>query len=484
MPNNERWCYILCAKVSSFSLSLCKFEIMGKNSILIALLAFISLGINAQSRVEWEDETINAVNKEPAHCSWIPYADLQQAIQNDKNESPYYLSLNGIWKFNWVKHPDLRPLDFYKKEYNLSFWDEIDVPSSWQMRGYGTPIYTNVTYPHAKNPPYVLGSVPSNYTAASDPNPVGSYVKTFDVSEDWSERQVFLQFDGVESALYVWVNGKYVGYSEDSRLPAAFDVTKYLNKGQNTVAVQVYQWCDGSYLEDQDFWRMAGIYRDVYLYATPKLELFDYFVKTNLNSDFSEAELSLEAVFRNHGTSVNHKLEVYLIENESAVFPSKPLMTYSISKADTKGKAVLLKTMISHPKLWSAEKPHLYQLLLVTKDQSGHIIMVQQSKIGFRKIEIRDQQLWVNGQSIKIKGVNRHELDPKDGHVVSRKSMLRDIELMKQHNINTVRTSHYPNDPHWYELCDRYGLYVIDEANVESHGMGYWDESLGHIKSW
>lgn len=465
-------------------LSLCKFEIMGKKSILMALVLFISLEINAQSFAEWENETINAVNKQPARCSWIPYADLQQAIQNDKNESPYYLSLNGTWKFNWVKHPDLRPRDFYKKEYNLSFWDDIAVPSSWQMKGYGIPIYTNVTYPHAKNPPFVLGAVPSNYTAASYPNPVGSYLRTFDVPEDWSGRQVFLQFDGVESALYVWINGKFVGYSEDSRLPAAFDVTSYVNKGQNTVAVQVYQWCDGSYLEDQDFWRMGGIYRDVYLYATPKLELFDYFVKTNLNSDFSEAELSLEAVFRNHGTSVNHQLEVYLIENESNNLPEKPLIRSSISKANTKGKAVLLKAMVANPKLWSAEKPYLYQLLLVSKDQNGQIIMVQQSKIGFRKIEIRDQQLWVNGQSIKIKGVNRHELDPKDGHVVSRKSMLRDIELMKQHNINTVRTAHYPNDPFWYELCDRFGLYVIDEANVESHGMGYGDASLGHVKSW
>lgn len=457
---------------------------MGKNIVLIALMLFISLAINAQPVVEWQNETVNAVNKQPARCSWIPYADVQQAIQNDKNQSPYYLSLNGIWKFNWVKHPDLRPLDFYKKEYNHNFWDEITVPSSWQMKGYGIPIYTNVTYPHAKTPPFVLGSVPSNYTAAAYPNPVGSYIRSFEVPEDWSGRQVFLQFDGVESALYVWVNGKYVGYSEDSRLPAAFDVTKYLNKGQNAVAVQVYQWCDGSYLEDQDFWRMAGIYRDVYLYATPKLELFDYFVQTHLKSDFSEAELSLEAVFRNHGTSVNHTLEVYLIENETQQLPEKPLIAYSISKADTKGKAVLLKAMVNNPKPWSAEKPHLYQLVLVTKDQSGHIIMVQQSKIGFRKIEIRDQQLWVNGQSIKIKGVNRHELDPKDGHVVSRKSMVRDIELMKQHNINTVRTSHYPNDPLWYELCDIYGLYVIDEANVESHGMGYGDASLGHVKSW
>ena len=190
---------------------------MGKNSKVIALMLFISLAINAQPVVEWQNETINAVNKQPARCSWIPYADVQQAIQNDKNQSPYYLSLNGIWKFNWVKHPDLRPLDFYKKEYNHNFWDEITVPSSWQMKGYGIPIYTNVTYPHAKTPPFVLGSVPPNYTAAAYPNPVGSYIRSFEVPEDWSGRQVFLQFDGVESALYVWVNGKYVGYSEDSR---------------------------------------------------------------------------------------------------------------------------------------------------------------------------------------------------------------------------------------------------------------------------
>ncbi len=451
---------------------------------LVMLLILLPLALIGQEKREWENQAINAINKQKARATWIPYADVEQALSGEKSASSYYLSLNGLWKFNWVKHPDLRPIDFYKQGFDVAYWDQIQVPSAWQMKGYGIPIYTNVPYPHPTNPPFILDKVPQNFTASKFPNPVGSYVKKFLLPASWNESQIFLQFEGVESAMYLWVNGNFVGYSEDSRLPAGFDVTDFVTEGENTIAAEVYQWSDGSYMEDQDFWRMSGIYRDVYLYATPKIELFDYWIKTKLNEDFSSAEIEIEAVFRNHGVKVNHQLEVYFKEDNQTSFPKSPIIVYPIRTVDKNGKAVILKSSFQQPKLWSAEQPNLYNVLFVLKDADGKILKVQHSKTGFRKVEIRDQQLWVNGSSIKIKGVNRHEIDPVNGRVVSRKSMIRDIELMKQHNINTVRTSHYPNDPMWYELCDMYGLYVIDEANVESHGMGYGDKSLGHVLSW
>ncbi|MBW6491988.1 MAG: DUF4981 domain-containing protein [Lentimicrobium sp.] len=447
----------------------------------LLLLPFV---LFSQQRPEWENETINAINKERARSTWIPYADAAQAMFGAWGDSPYYYNLNGNWKFNWVKHPDLRPEDFFTEGYDVSWWNDLVVPSCWQMKGYGIPIYTNVTFPHAANPPYIMEPVPAHYTKHEFPNPVGSYVREFTAPAEFAGRRTFIHFAGVESAMYLWVNGKKVGYSEDSRLPAEFDITDFIKPGINKLAVEVYQWSDGSYLEDQDFWRMSGIYRDVYLYSVSLFHLRDYWLKAEFNDDLSVADFIVEADFENFGAKGNHLLEVYLLGKNEKFVDSKPIISQEISAGSRMKMPLTLKAKVVNPLLWSAETPELYHVLLITKDAAGRVLMVQRSDFGFRKIEIHDQQLWVNGKSIKIKGVNRHDIDPHDGRAVTRQSMKRDVELFKLFNINTVRTSHYPNDPYFYSLCDEYGIYVIDEANVESHGMGYGKESLGHVKSW
>lgn len=451
--------------------------------LLTAVLLLVSAYANSQ-KPEWENELINSINKQAARAYWIPYGNISEALAADKLASSRYLSLNGQWKFNWVKHPDLRPVNFYQTDFNVSYWDNIHVPSAWQMKGYGIPIYTNVPFPHPSKPPFILDTVPAYYTAAKMPNPVGSYIREFEMPSQWIGDEVFLQFEGVESAMYVWLNGNFVGYSEDSRLPAGFDITKWVKTGKNKLAVQVFQWSDGSYLEDQDFWRMSGIYRDVYLYSTPKISLYDYKIETFSLDNYTAATLKLEMLLRNDGGKANHRLDVYMLQPGENSLPEAPLFTQKINSLATKPTAFSFETKISNPLWWSAEQPNLYSLVFVLRDGAGKELMVQKSSFGFREVKIKDQQLFVNGRSIKIKGVNRHEIDPTDGRVVSRNSMIKDILLMKQHNINTVRTCHYPNDPLWYELCNEYGLYLIDEANVESHGMGYGKESLGHVKSW
>lgn len=456
-----------------------------RKHLLPAILLLLPLMLAAQVRPEWENETINYINREKARNSWMPYASKVQAISEVWSLSPYYLNLNGTWKFNWVKHPDLRPENFFQPGYDVSWWDNIEVPSCWQMKGYGFPIYTNVTFPHAAKPPYIMEPVPAEYTKFEYPNPVGSYIREFELPENFKHRRTLLHFAGVESAMYVWVNGVKIGYSEDSRLPAEFDITNYVKAGKNTVAVEVYQWSDGSYLEDQDFWRMSGIYRDVYLLSVPGTYLRDYWFRADFSNDFAEAELSLEAGFAGFSLKEKLNLEVYLLPyGQSADNLPDPVFSFAIEGGKVVKTPLIYNAKFNNPRLWSAEEPNLYHVLILTKDKSGKILLVQKSDFGFRKVEIKDQQLWVNGKSIKIKGVNRHDIDPADGRAVSRVSMLRDVELFKQFNINTVRTSHYPNDPYFYSLCDRNGIYVIDEANVESHGMGYGDESLGHVKSW
>ncbi len=454
--------------------------------LLLFCAALLPAVLPAQQRPEWEDETVNGINKKKAHCSYIPYATVAQALADVPERSPYVLNLNGAWKFHWVKHPDLRPVSFFQEDYNDTWWDDIEVPSSWQLKGYGIPIYSNVRYPHGANPPFILDNkVPETYTKFEYPNPVGSYRRHFELPADWDGRRIFLHFSAVESAMYLWVNGMQVGYSEDSRLPAEFDISAYVKPGRNTIAVEVYQWSDGSYLEDQDFWRMSGINGNVFLYATPLLHLRDYWLKTELSADFSRADLILESTFSNYGAAGAHTLELYLLGYGQAFAGAQPLMVRTLRPGAMETELRMeWRATVAKPRLWSAEQPNLYTALLITKDSSGQTLMVQRTDIGFRKIEIRDQQLWVNGKSIKIKGVNRHDIDPWDGRTVSRASMQRDVELFKQFNINTVRTSHYPNDPYFYSLCDRYGIYMIGEANVESHGMGYGEKSLGHIKSW
>ncbi len=422
---------------------------------------------------DWENCQIFGINKEPAHCTMQVFGNAQNALANQ-----YYKSLNGNWKFNWVPRPAERPVDFYKPNYDCSKWKTIPVPSNWQMLGYGIPIYTNVTYPFPKNPPYI----------AHNNNTVGSYRHKFTIPDNWNGREIFLHFDGVESAFYLWINGKKVGYSQGSRTPAEFDITKYLKPGQNLLAAEVYRWSDGSYLEDQDFWRLSGIFRDVYLFATPKLHIRDFFVHTDLDKQYRNATLRVELKVHNYGSQPATAPAVNMTLNNTN---GNTAVSMSASKSTTakiapgSEKTYTLKALIPNPAKWSAEHPNLYTLLLKLTDNNGNITEVIPSRIGFRKVEIKNSRLYLNGKAIKIKGVNRHEHDPDTGHYITVASMIKDIKLMKLYNINAVRTCHYPDTPIWYSLCDEYGLYLIDEANIESHGMGYdLKYTLGNNPQW
>jgi len=437
---------------------------MIKNVTAAACLAVVLSPAFSQTN-DWENEQVFGIHKEPTHATSIPYADVPQALNDVTAASPYYLSLNGPWKFNWVKQPAERPLDFYRTSFNDANWKTITVPSCMEMQGYGTPIYTNITYPFKKDPPRVMGEVPADWTTHREPNPVGSYRRYFEVPANWNGKEVFIHFEGVISAFYLWVNGQKVGYSENSMSPAEFNITPYIKSGRNLVAVEVYKWSDGSYLEDQDMFRFSGIHRNVFVFATPKVHVRDYFLQSDLSGDFSHATFKVKAALKNYATkrSAAASLEISL--------DNKLILTKSIPAINASSEQVFnLEAPVDHPALWSAETPTLYTVLLTLKDSKGNILEAFNTKFGFRKIEIRNQQLYVNGEPILLKGVNRHEVHPAYGKSVPLATMIRDIELMKQYNINTVRTCHYPNDPEWYKLCDRYGLYVIDEANLETHG--------------
>ena len=457
--------------------------------LLPALLVSFAQAAPFQEARDWEDPSMIGRNKQPAHCTLISfsgYVDPDSAMSVKREDSPFCFSLNGDWKFHWVKSPDLRPAGFEKPEFDDSAWDEIPVPSNWQMHGYGKPIYTNVRYPFRKDPPRVMGEVPEDWTKHELPNPVGSYRRTFTIPRDWDGRQVFLHFEGVQSAMYVWLNGREVGYSQGSMTPAEFDVTKYLQEGVNHLAVQVLRWSDGSYLEDQDFWRLSGIYRDVFLFSTPKVHIRDFFVHTDLDENYENAELRVDVKVRNYG---NRKAAVYpvtmvLLDPEGESVPETASIYAEVPVLGLgQERTVTLVAKIPRPRLWTCETPALYRLFVLLAESPLEPDFVT-CRVGFREVEIDGGRLLINGAPVKLKGVNRHEHDPDRGHAVTMDTMLEDIRLMKAFNVNTVRTSHYPNQPVWYDLCDQYGLFVIDEANVESHGMGYGKESLGHDPAW
>jgi len=432
---------------------------------------------------DWENEQVVGRNKEPGRATALPYPDRGRAIQATREATPYFQSLDGSWRFHWVPHPDQRPVDFYKPDFDVSGWKTIPVPSNWQCQGYGTPLYTNITYPFKADPPRVMGEPPADYTNFKDRNPVGSYRRTFQVPSDWKGRQVFLQFDGVDSAFYVWINGRQVGCSQDSRTPAVFNVTRYLQQGENVLAVEVYRYSDGSYLEDQDFWRLSGIYRHVYLWSTADLHLRDFFVHAELDDQYRDAQLRVEVEVKNFA----ERPQAFTVEAELLDASGKTVFQGLAANGDAAAgvaAAVTLNQPVANPAKWSAEQPNLYRLLLTLKDAGGKVVEVTTCNVGFRRVEIKDRVLLVNGQRVYLKGVNRHEHDPLDGHTVSVDSMIQDIHLMKKLNVNAVRTCHYPNDPQWYDLCDQLGLYVIDEANIESHGMGYGKESLAKDPAW
>lgn len=435
------------------------------------LLVLVSdLVVPAANSPDWENPAVLGIGKEPPQTTMMAYADIASAIRGDPEASPYFRSLNGNWKFMWSPDPARRPQGFHRPTFDDEAWDEIPVPSNWQMHGYGIPLYTNVTYPFRRDPPSVTSEPPSSFTSYRWRNQVGSYRRTFEVPAAWRERQIFLQFNGVDSAFYLWVNGTKVGYSQGSRTPAIFDITENLRPGVNLVAAEVYQYSDGSYLEDQDFWRLSGIFRDVYLWSTGKLRIRDFFARATLDDEYRHGRLAVEVEVRSYEKETARCRVRGLLyderQREVAAFDvgALPIPAGGTQKLST---AVIV---VEDPAQWTAETPRLYTLVLTLTDADGRLVEAVSHALGFRTVEIKDGRLRINGQAIYIKGVNRHEHDPETGHTVTVDSMLEDIRLMKQFNVNTVRTSHYPDDPRWYDLCDRYGLYVIDEANIESHG--------------
>ena len=374
-----------------------------------------------------------------------------------------------------MKSPELRPLDFYKNNFSTDKWNDIKVPSNWEVEGYGIPIYTNTEYPFNTtnpNPP----DIPDGY------NPVGSYKRSFEISEKWNGKEIIVHFGAVKSAFYIWGNGKKVGYSQGSKLPAEFNITDFVKSGKNTIALEVYRWSDGSYLECQDFWRISGIERDVYIYTKEEVHIVDYFVKAGLTNNYKSGVFDLDITFRNTSRKTQKgTLAIDIIKNGSSILSKEKAFKSEKEKQYT----INFNSEIDNVQSWSAETPELYQLKMTLKNKKGIVKEVILRKIGFRTSEVVNGQLLVNGQPILIKGVNRHEHDPKTGHVVSKEDMLKDVQIFKEYNINAVRTCHYPNDPYFYELCDQYGIYVVDEANIESHGMGYdLTKTLANNPKW
>jgi beta-galactosidase len=451
--------------------------------LCLGIIALLSLSSVQSQTPDWENPRVIGINKEDPHVTVVPFSDRVQALSKRREGSPFYISLNGPWKFNWVPEPGKRPADFFRTDYDVSTWKEIPVPSNWEMQGYGIPIYTNITYPFKRDAPRVMSEPPQNYTTYSHRNPVGSYRRTFAVPAGWQGREIFLTFDGVASAFYVWVNGEKVGYSEGARTPAEFNITRFLKPGQNMLAAEVYRFSDGSYLEDQDFWRMSGIFRDVFLWSAPKLQVRDFEVKTILDDNYEDATLELRAEVRNSSDQpADCALALELLDSGRPVVPPA---TRSATIAAGQDVNLSFSVPVKSPRKWSAETPSLYPLLLTLTGSGRQVLEIIPTRIGFRKVEITEGHLLINGKKVYFLGVNRHEHDPKTGQYVTREVMIKDILLMKQNNVNAVRTCHYPDVPEWYDLCDEYGLYLIDEANIETHGYGADPRNqLAHDPDW
>ncbi len=435
---------------------------------------------------EWENETIFAVNKEPGHATYTPYPD-ELSARNDKAfnkpwlepTSSLYQSLNGSWKFKWVKQPSERPLDFQKPNTDVSAWDEITVPSCWEMSGYGTPIYTNITYPFKNQPPFIKSQ--EGYLNEREPNPVGSYKRSFNLPEAWDNKEIFIHFDGVYSGFFVWINGKKVGYSQGANNVSEFNITPYLKKGANEVSVQVFRWTDGSYLEDQDMFRLSGIHKDVYLFATPKVHIRDFKTTTTFrNNDLAQASIKIRTNLTNSNSKdvANYTFEARLIDPSGIDLMS--IIRDNIEIDKNSEEVVEYDMHLTESKLWSAETPYLYSILLILKDENGKTIETIPTKLGIRKVEIKENRVFINNEQVFFKGVNRHETHPEFGRTVPLETIIKDIVLMKQNNINTIRTSHYPNQPRTYALFDYYGLYTMDEADIENHG----NHSISDKESW
>lgn len=427
-----------------------------KRQLLSCCLAIVGLTAMAQHD-EWKNPEVNSANRAPMHTNYFAYSSPEEAVKGAKESSTNFMTLNGTWKFNWVRNADSRPTDFYQTSFNDKGWDNLKVPAVWELNGYGDPIYVNVGYPwrsqYKNNPPFV----------PNEGNHVGSYRKEIIVPADWTGKEIFAHFGSVTSNMYLWVNGKYVGYSEDSKLEAEFNLTPYLKPGKNLIAFQVFRWCDGTYLEDQDFFRYSGVGRDCYLYARNKKYIQDIRLTPDLDAQYQNGMLRVDLQLKGSGA-----VELNLTDAKGN----------NVATGSVNGSGKLSTTMnIANPAKWTAETPNLYTLTATLKGGNNPLEVIP-VKFGFRKIELKNSQILVNGQPVLFKGADRHEIDPDGGYVVSRERMLQDILRMKQLNINAVRTCHYPDDNQWYDLCDQYGLYVVAEANVESHGMGYGELTL------
>ena len=429
----------------------------------------------AQEPHDWENPAVLGINKLPYH------ATLQ--LPSKWKECKEIVSLDGEWLFHWSPNPDERPVGFEKEDFDNSLWNKIKVPGNWQLQGFGTPIYTNIQYPFKRNRPSVTSEPPHDWTAYGNRNPVGSYVTFFEASDDMLSKNLILHFGGVHSAFYVWLNGQMVGYSQNSMSPAEFDVTTFIRKGSNKLAVEVYRWCDGSYLEDQDMWRLSGIFREVQLWVRPLIHIADYRVTAVPNRDFSQANVTADIALCNTGGQKAKKLTIALKINGKTI--EKTLKT--LAAGDT--THVMLTHLIDHPRLWSAEKPNLYafSLELKTSPKKGspeEVVEHFDYHLGVKRVECMGEVFKINGKNVKLRGVNRHDHHPLTGRYVDDATYEEDIRLMKQANINFLRTSHYPDREYLYELCDRWGMYVMDEANQESHGYGYANQEMGHDDAW
>jgi beta-galactosidase len=459
-------------------------------TIAVAAL-FMQAAFSQELPTELQTPGIVSVNRMPMRASAFAFENRTLAQSRTKEQSSYFLSLNGSWKFNWVQDPRKRPLDFYKTDFNDATWNNFKVPANWEVNGYGLPIYVNQPYEFAGSTRTGARMTPP-FDIPVDNNPVGSYRKKINIPESWNGRQVFIHLGAVKSAFFIWVNGIKVGYSEDSKLAAEFDITKYVKPGENLVALQVYRWSDGSYLECQDMWRISGIERDVYLYSTPKLDVRDFKVMGTLTDNYTNGLLNIKAEINNYRIDqrTNHsKPDTFAVEIELMDAAGN-----SVLKKSTSGiqkvlgnyqSTVSFAEKISNVKQWSAELPYLYTLYITLKDKHGNVIEVIPQPVGFRSVEIINNNFLVNGKRVLLKGVNRHEHNATQGHTLTKEDMHKDMEMMKKLNVNAVRHSHYPPDPYWMELCDEYGLYVVDEANIESHGR-YYDlaYTFGNDKQW
>lgn len=428
----------------------------------ISCVLFILLLVNANAQpftfTEWENQTLVERNKEKPHTTLIPFADENSVIKDDEFASPFYKSLNGTWKFNYVDKPADRPLSFFQTDFNDNNWKNIAVPSNWEIQGFGVPIYTNSIYPFPANPPYI----PHSY------NPVGSYRTSFEIPLNWKEKDIYLHFGSISGMAYVWVNGKEVGFSKVAKSPAEFNITPYLTTGKNILAVQVFRWHDGSYLEDQDMWRLSGIERNVFLLARSKTAVVDYEVNANLTNDYKAGTMAPWFMLK----AAQPGIYTLSLLTKDAAGKIVYATTQKVNATAGENKVSFKPFVIKNIKHWSSEYPNLYHFIFSLKDVNGNVLEYAGCEIGFRKVEIKNSQVLVNGVPIYVKGVNRHEHDEYLGHVPTKEMMLKDIELFKLYNINTDRTSHYPNDEYWYKLCNRYGIFLVDEANIETHGMG------------